>query len=212
MTMPPETPGAPPPAAPSPWLVLRVWFALGLQSFGGGAATLALIRRAVVEQHRWVSEADFSRDWALCQITPGINLLALTILIGRRLAGAAGIAAALLGLLLPSAGLTLLLTAFYARARHAEAMQAALNAVIPATVGLGLLTAYQMARPPLQSLRAEGAGYGLFGVALLAGSGAAVLLWHLPVVFVLCAAGAVSAAVHGLRARRLAQRARAGSR
>src|SRR5258708_38822999 len=91
---------------PAPWLMLRVWFSLGLQSFGGGTATLALIQRAVVENYRWIAADEFTRYWALCQIAPGINLFALTLLIGRKTGGAMGAAAALAGLLLPSVRIT----------------------------------------------------------------------------------------------------------
>src|SRR4051812_17220439 len=79
-----------------------IWFLIGLQSFGGGSATLFLIRRAAVEQYQWVSPEDFTRDWALVQAAPGINLLCITILIGHRVAGFLGGLASLLGLMLPS--------------------------------------------------------------------------------------------------------------
>src|SRR5579872_5446806 len=92
-------------------LILRVWLAVGIQSFGGGAATLALMRRAVVDQHHWLTDELFTRDWAICQVTPGINLIAITILIGRRIASARGILLALIGLLFPSVSITILLTA-----------------------------------------------------------------------------------------------------
>ena len=100
---------------PAPGELLRVWLSLSVQSFGGGPATLALIHRAFVERNRWIPEAEFTRDWSLCQIAPGINLFALTILIGRRLDGVRGILLSLFGLLLPSVVLTILITAFYAR-------------------------------------------------------------------------------------------------
>ena len=80
---------------PSLWLLLRVWFMLGLQSFGGGMATLYLIQRTTVERYHWLTAAEFSRDWALCQAAPGINLLGMTILIGRKVAGLAGALVAL---------------------------------------------------------------------------------------------------------------------
>src|SRR5438094_7868654 len=100
-----------PAALPSSVLLLRIWFGVGLHSFGGGATTLTLIRRAVVDRYGWLSEAEFTREWTLCQLAPGINLLALAILIGRRLGGARGVALALLGLLLPSVGVTIVMTA-----------------------------------------------------------------------------------------------------
>ncbi len=184
---------------PSLWLILRVWLSLGAQSFGGGSATLALIRRAVVEQHGWITDAEFVRDWALCRVTPGINLLALTVLIGRRLAGSTGIVLCLLGLLLPSVAITILLTACYSYYKDLPAVRAALHSVLPATVGLGLLTAYQMTVPLLAASRREGKGTLLLGVFLLVGGGLIEAVWHLPVVLVLCAAGATGALFHWQR-------------
>ena len=174
--------------------LFRVWLSLGLQSFGGGAATLALIRRAAVETHGWVTEAEFARFWSLVQIAPGINLLALTILIGRRTGGAKGIALALAGLLLPSAAVTAALTASYQRVQDTPLVRDALHGIIPATVGLGLLTAWQIARPALLQSRREGRGNLLVSLALLIAS-AAVMLWlHPPVLVILLGAGALGAA------------------
>jgi len=171
--------------------ILRVWFGLGLQSFGGGVATLALIRRAAVEQEGWVSDLEFTRFWALCQVAPGINLFALTILIGRKTGGAAGIAAAVGGLVLPSVTITILMTAVYARIRNASAMQSALRGVLPATIGLGMVAAFQMVRPLAVAARAEGFVSLIVSLVVLFGSGAAVAVWHLPVVAALIGAGAV---------------------
>lgn len=184
------------PSLPSLGLILRVWLLLGVQSFGGGAATLALIRREAVERQCWMTDAEFVRDWALCQVAPGINLLGLTILIGRRLAGVPGIALCLIGLLAPSVAITVALTACYAHFRDAPAVQAALRGVIPATVGLGLLTAYQMALPLLSADRREGKVTLACGLILLIGSGLVMLLWHPSVLPVLCAAGGIGALVH----------------
>lgn len=173
--------------------VLRVWLLLGLQSFGGGAATLTLIRREIVERRGWLTDAEFVRDWALCQVAPGINLVCLTILIGRRLAGARGIGVALLGLLLPSVTITIALTACYAHFRDLRLVQAAVRGVIPGTVGLGLLTSYQMARPLLAVARREGKTSLLWAGIALIGSGLAMALYQPPVLAVLCGVGGLGA-------------------
>lgn len=175
------------------WLLFRAWLALGLQSWGGGSATLLMIRRELVERRAWLSEADFTRYWAICQIAPGINLLGLTVLIGWRLARAPGAALALLGLLLPSVTITAALTAVYARVRDLPLVESALRGVIPATVGLGLLLSWQMGRPLVAEARGEGRGSGLVALLLLGGSAAAVLLWSPPVIIVLLGAGALGA-------------------
>jgi chromate transporter len=190
------------PARPALWLLLWVWLALGAQSFGGGTATLYLIRRAVVERRRWISEQEFTRDWAISHLPPGINLLALTTLIGWRLRGPLGVGLSLLGLLLPSVSITVLLTALYAGVRDLPVMQSALRGVIPATVGLGLLMSFQMGRPLLIVSWGEGWRSLLLSGALLVGSALAVLLWQLPVVAVLCGAGAIGALGRWFAARR----------
>src|SRR5690242_21352672 len=101
----------------SPLQLLRIWTAIGMQSFGGGSATLYLIRRVAVERHHWITDEDFTRYWGICQIAPGINILGLVALIGWRVAGAVGVAVSLTGLLLPSASITVALTAVYASVR-----------------------------------------------------------------------------------------------
>jgi len=177
---------------PSLWRLLWIWFVLGLQSFGGGSATLFLIRRAAVERHGWLSAEEFTRDWALVQAAPGINLLCMTILVGRQVAGFAGAVVALVGLMLPSATITIVMTALYADLRNLPVIQAALRGVVPATVGLGLVLTVRMLSPLLAASRRESRMTLLVSVLILVASTAAVLLWQLPVPVVLCSAGAIS--------------------
>ena len=171
--------------------LLRVWLTLSVQSFGGGTATLALIRRAAVDEQHWVSGEEFGRFWGLVQLAPGINLLALTVLLGRRTAGVRGIVLALAGLLLPSAALTILLTAVYAHVQHFALVQSALRGIVPAVAGLGFLTAWQIARPllirPVRFL-------------IFAGSALAAWLGAVPVLAILLAGGLVGA-IDGYRRR-----------
>src|SRR3982751_4034895 len=108
---------------PSAWRQLRIWLNIGIQSFGGGAATLYLIRREVVERRGWLSDAEYTRYWGICQIAPGINILGLVILIGWQVSGAAGVALALAGLLLPSAAITIVLTAMYSHIEQVALVQ-----------------------------------------------------------------------------------------
>lgn len=170
-------------------------------------ATLTLVRRTAVEEERWVTEAEFSHFWSLVQLAPGINLLALIILIGRATAGLRGSVLALVGLLLPSAALTILLTASYSHFQQSPVVRHAAGGMIPAIVGLGLLTAWQIARPLLwrqqvNTNRREGQAGFVFHLLLLVGSGAAAWKAHLPVLVILLAAGAISAGWHWARARR----------
>lgn len=185
---------------PGPGGLFRVWLWIGFQSFGGGAATLALIRRAAVEEHAWVSDAEFARLWALSQIAPGINLFSLTILLGRRLGGIGGIVVSLAGLMLPSVSITLLLTAVYASLRGLAFTQSALRGVVPATIGVGVLTPILIARPLLHAAHAEGRTPLCFSVALLLGSGLCAAAGTAAIVVVLLGAGALGAVFQVYRA------------
>jgi chromate transporter len=177
---------------------LKLWLTIGLQSFGGGATTLALIRSIAVEQEGWLSEGEFTNNWALVQAVPGINLLALTILVSRKAAGLKGVILALLGLLVPSITITLILTVVYQRIQTLELVETALDGVIPATIGLGLLTATKMLRPLLVTSLREGQNSFLSSVVLLLGSMGA-MRFNLPVAVILCLAGGISAILSWLK-------------
>jgi len=187
------------------WQLFRVWAQLGLQSFGGGMATLFMIRRAAVEQHRWLTADEFTRDWALCQAAPGINLICMTILIGRQVAGLAGALIAVFGLLLPSVAITITMTALYAYFRDSALLQAALNGIVPATVGLGLLLSSSMARPLLVASQRESLFSLFVSMLLLVGSALALLVWKLPVILVLCCAAFIGALTAWQQASRKVQ-------
>ena len=182
------------------WEIFLVWLLIGFQSFGGGTSTLLLIREACFKRG-WLEEEEFVRAWALVQVSPGINLLKLTILIGHRLRGWPGLAAAAAGLLLPSGLVTVLMTAGFTAVRSQPLVQAAMKGILPATIGLSLAMGVQMAQPVLLRANQEGPArlgahlgiltsaallMGVGGlspalVLLLAGAAAALLLALLPV-------------------------------
>lgn len=135
--------------------LLKVWSGIGLQSFGGGASTLYLIHETC-RRRGWLSEEEFTRAWALVQISPGINLIKLTLLIGFKLRGWPGLLIALAGLLLPSAVVTVLMTAGLAAVREQPVVAAAMRGVVPATIGLSIALGLQMAWPLLRAARKEG--------------------------------------------------------
>lgn len=197
----PSGPGSAPGGVPSLWRVWCVWVALGAQSFGGGVATLALIRRAVVERHRWVDEGEFARCMALSYLAPGINLFALALLLGRRIAGWRGSCVCLAGLVLPSAAITVALTAGYAGLHNLPWVRAAVRGVLPATIGLGLLVSVQIARPVLVAARRDGRGRLLSGLLLIFVASLLAGGTRLPVLAILCVAGGAGAVDAWLRSR-----------
>jgi chromate transporter len=173
---------------PSKWLLFRIWAGVGLQSFGGGASTQFLIQRAFIEKHRWLSMEEYTRLWSLCILTPGINLVSLTILIGRKLGGAWGIAVSLAGLLLPSALITCLLTVGFKSVENQPAVQAILRGVVPATGGIMLLVGLNFALPLIRRGYKEGFFYLLVSGILIILFALAVILLKLSVIVVILSA------------------------
>ncbi len=145
----------PPYPRPSLWHIFRTWLAIGIQSFGGGSSTFFLIHQVCI--HRgWLTEDEFVRTWALSQISPGINLVKLTVLVAHRLRGWPGLLAGLAGLLLPSALVTVLMTAGFTLIRGQPLVQAAMRGILPATIGLSLAMAFQMGQPLFTRAYKEG--------------------------------------------------------
>src|SRR5258708_1255157 len=173
---------------PGTWQLFRIWAGIGLQSFGGGASTTFLIQRAFIEKHRWVSIEEFMRFWNLCLLTPGINLIALTILIGKKIGGTRGIFASLAGLLLPSAIITCLLAALFKQIESVAAVQAVLRGVIPATGAIMLLVGLNFARPLVVKSYKAGIPYLLASGLLIIICALAVILLKLSVIVVILAA------------------------
>lgn len=141
---------------PGHWHLLRLWATIGLQSFGGGASTTFLIQRTFIDRYHYLTAEEFTHFWSLCIPTPGINLIAVTILIGRRLGGVGGILASLVGLLLPSVTITCALAALFKQFEHLPALQAMIRGVVPATGAIMLLVAGNFAWPVLRQSAREG--------------------------------------------------------
>ena len=132
-------------------------------------------------------------------MTPGINLVGLTILIGRKLGGVRGIVASLTGLLLPSAVITCLLTAGFTAVEHQLVIQAMLKGVIPATAGIMLLVGWNFARPLLQQGWNEGKLKLVFSLLFITATVVAVIIFKITVVLVLLGAALVGASIFSVR-------------
>ena len=177
--------------------ILSTMLVLGIQSFGGGTSTFFLIHQACLRRG-WLDEHEFVRTWALAQIAPGINLVKLTVMIGYRLRGWPGVVAAVAGLLVPSAAVTVVMTAGFATLRQQPLVQAIMKGILPATIGLSLAMSAQMAQPVFASARREGRvrlGAHLF---ILLGAALLLAVSHVSPVLILLLAGIAAAVLFAL--------------
>lgn len=70
--------------------VFRVFGRIGVLSFGGPAAQIALMHRELVETRPWLDEATFLRALSLCMMLPGPEAMQMATYAGWRLRGVAG--------------------------------------------------------------------------------------------------------------------------
>ena len=93
-----------------------------------------------------MSAREFGEAWALSQLSPGIHLVALAGLIGRRAGGWRGVVAAVAGMMIPAAAITVALTAGYELIAASPIARAALAGVAPVTGGMTIATAGLLVR------------------------------------------------------------------
>src|SRR6185369_16732205 len=132
-------------AAPPGLLALFLAFAkMSLAGFGG---VLVFARRAIVEQHRWMTADEFNETFALCHFLPGPNIVNLSMVFGSRLRGIAGGVAAFTGLLLPPTVIMTVLAIIYARFGDVEVLRRILAGISCAAVGLLIAVVFRMMAP-----------------------------------------------------------------
>jgi len=190
--MPPESSPqiAPPPelsAAPPPG-VMALFLAFARMSLAGFGGVLVFARRAIVEEHRWMTAEEFNETFALCHFLPGPNVVNLSVVFGSRFRGIAGGVAAFAGLLGPPVVIVTILAVLYARYGEIDALRRILAGVSCVAAGLLLSAVVRMATPLIRKRDAIGLG-------LMAAVFAAIGLLRLPLPTVLLLAVPVSVAI-----------------
>ena len=172
---------------------------LSLMSLGGAISTTSEMHRFLVEQHGWLTQAQFNDSIALAQAAPGPNVLFIALMgwqvgvnSGSLLNALMGMAITMTGILLPSATLTYIASRWSHDNRDLRAVRAFKQGMAPVVVGLLIATGWVLAGGNQSS------GVPAWHLWLLAlGSGVVIwrtkihLLWVLALGAVLGALGVV---------------------
>jgi chromate transporter len=121
-------------SAPNWREMTRVFGRIGLLSFGGPAAQIALMHRELVETRDWLSEQSYLRALSLCMLLPGPEAMQLATYSGWRLRGTAGGLLAGLLFVIPGAILIALLALLYAAYGQLPLVQAAFLGIKAAVI------------------------------------------------------------------------------
>ena len=190
--MPPDSPPAAVPAPVSPTStppgLIALFLAFAKMSLAGFGGVLVFARRAIVEQHRWMTADEFNETFALCHFLPGPNIVNLSVVFGSRFRGIAGGFAAFAGLVGPPVVVVTVLAALYARFGEVEALRRILSGVSCAAVGLLIAVVFRMMMPLIRKR-------DWVGLVLLAAVFIAIGVLRLPLPAVLLVAIPLSIAI-----------------
>jgi chromate transport protein ChrA len=157
---------------------------LGATAFGGPAAHMALMKREVVDQRKWLTPAQLLDLIAATNLIPGPSSTELAIHIGQERAGQRGAVVAGACFILPATLVTLAVAWLYVEYGHLPRAEAALYGMKPVIVAIVAHALFSLARVAVKSA-------GLVAIGL-----AAVLACALgvPELAVLGGAAAIAAA------------------
>jgi chromate transporter len=128
---------------------------IGLFTFGGGYAMIALLENEFVSNKKWIDKDEFLDMVAIAESTPGPIAVNMATFVGSAQGGALGALAATLGVVLPSFVIILIIAAVLRNLLRYPAVKAVLAGIRPAVVGLILATALTLLTSELLSLDIE---------------------------------------------------------
>ena len=163
-------------------------------TFGGGFVIVSLMKKKLVDELHWLTEEEMLDMTALAQSAPGAIAVNASILVGRRVAGWPGLAAAVLGTLIPPVVIIGVISLIYSQFAANEWVRAAMAgmscgvAAVIADVTAGLGGRILKKREGLH-------------IALMAAAFVLTMCFRVNVVFIILGAGLVGAVQALLQAK-----------
>ncbi len=122
---------------------------MSLFAVGGANAAIPEMHRIAVDVQHWMTDKQFADVFAISQMSPGPNVLIVT-LIGYAVAGVVGALAATLAMCVPTAVLAYYVSHLLARSYHSRWPAIIQAALVPLSIGLmgasGLILALTSSR------------------------------------------------------------------
>jgi len=155
--------------SPSLWEMGLFFLKVGACTFGGGLTILAFIQEQVVQHLHWLTPQQFLDGLALGQLTPGPTLI-LAAFVGYTVGTFWGAVVAVAAVYLPSFTLMLAILPMLERIKRLAWMQAALQGISPAVIGMTAVAVLRMLPAAIPDLLTGGVAVGTV---------VAMGLWHL---------------------------------
>ncbi|NLG25240.1 MAG: chromate transporter [Clostridiales bacterium] len=160
---------------------------IGLFSFGGGNASMQLVRQQVVDLRGWLTMGEFADLIAISEMTPGPIVLNSAAFVGSKVAGVWGAVVATAAMVMPSCLIVLALAMFYRRFCDRPAFGDAMRGLRPALAAL--VTSAGVSIAALALVQEGGMAPDWIGIAMFALSLFALRKWKPNPVFVILGVG-----------------------
>jgi chromate transporter len=126
------------------WTLATRFALLSLFAVGGANAAIPEMHRLAVDIHHWMTDRQFADMFAIAQISPGPNVIIVT-LIGYHVAGVAGAIVATLAMTGPTCVMAFLVGRVWERFKTAHWRVAIQAGLVPVSLGLMAASAYVIA-------------------------------------------------------------------
>lgn len=131
--------------------VAALFLRLGVTSFGGPAAHIAMMEEEIVRRRAWMTREEFLDLLGAAHLLPGPNSTELALHIGYRRAGWAGLLAAGLAFILPAMGIVWMLAWGYVRYGSLPAVGGLLAGVKPVVLAIVVQALWSLGRAAIHS-------------------------------------------------------------
>ncbi len=116
--------------------MFKVFFSIGMFTFGGGVAMIPIIEKEVVNNKKWLTGDDFMDVIAMAQASPGVMAANMSIFIGYKLKGFIGALVCLVAAILPSFLIMLAIASFFIGFRDLKFVESMFKGIRAAVVAL----------------------------------------------------------------------------
>lgn len=159
---------------------------IGLVSFGGAAAQIALMHKVIVEEKRWLDEARFRHALSYCMLLPGPEAQQLATYVGWLLHGVRGGLIAGLLFIVPGALAVAALSVLYVLGSQVPALDGAFDGIKAAVLAIVVHALIKIGKKALDTRVLIGIAVTVF---------VALFLLQVPFPLAIIAAGLVGAAL-----------------
>ena len=117
------------------WSLVLTFGLMSLFAVGGANSAIPEMHRIAVDVQHWMTDKQFADVFAISQLSPGPNVLIVT-LIGYSVAGVAGALAATLAMCVPTAVMAYYVSRLLTRSSHSRWPAIIRAALVPLSIGL----------------------------------------------------------------------------